>query len=156
VVLENESRETFQTLLDQHLDRLRPVDGVEVGMIEEMVASHWRLRRAWAMETRMLDNEIAAQPDSKLDHDDPTGAELDRIGKAFTAPVVSASIALMNRYENRLHLMYQRALHNIVLLRIADPPNPVTQNEPNPISGHSGEILELLPAPPTSADTPNS
>jgi hypothetical protein len=44
---------------------------VELGMIEEMVAYHWRLRRAWVMETRMLDNEIAAQTDSKLDDDDP-------------------------------------------------------------------------------------
>src|SRR5580658_11342320 len=65
VVLENESGETFETLLTQHLDRLRPVDGVEFGLIEEMVASHWRMRRAWAMETRMLDNEIALQPAPK-------------------------------------------------------------------------------------------
>jgi hypothetical protein len=43
VVLENESREAFDTLMGQHLDRLKPFDGVELGMVEEMVAAHWRL-----------------------------------------------------------------------------------------------------------------
>jgi hypothetical protein len=61
-------------------------------------------------------------------------------------PAALASISLMHRYETRLHLIYQRALHNLLLLRAADPQNSYTPNEPNPISGHSSEIL-LLPAP---------
>ena len=34
----------------------------------------------------------------------------------------------MHRYETRLHMLYQRALHNLLLLRATVP------NEPNPIS----------------------
>jgi len=55
----------------------------------------------------------------------------------------SPTLGLMHRYETRLHLMYQRALHNLVLLRAASPsppaPNPGVPNEPSPISGHSPE-----------------
>src|SRR5438034_5599645 len=61
IVMEKESKETFESLLAQHLDRLQPSDGVEFGMIEEMVASHWRMRRTWAMETRMLEDAADAQ-----------------------------------------------------------------------------------------------
>ena len=40
----------------------------------------------------------------------------------------------MHRYETRLHLMYQRALHNLLLLRTA-----VIPNEPSPISEQLGD-----------------
>jgi hypothetical protein len=143
VVLDNESRPAFNTLLRQHEDRLQPVDGMELGMVEEMVSSHWRMRRAWAMETRMLENEIVPEP-----HAEPEAAadaELDRMAAAFKSLAASASLALMHRYETRLHLIYQRALRNFLLLRAAVPTNPPVQNEPNPISGHSREIV-LLPS----------
>jgi hypothetical protein len=142
VVLENESRETFDILMSQHLDRLQPVDGVELGFVEEMVASHWRLRRAWALETSLIESQIALQPGPQSG-DDPAVAEIDRMANAFKGLAESRCISLMHRYETRLHVMYQRALHNLLLLRAAGPPNPEVQNEPNPISGHSGEILQL-------------
>jgi hypothetical protein len=41
---------------------LQPADGVEFGFVEEMVASFWRLRRAWALETHMIEKQVAAQP----------------------------------------------------------------------------------------------
>jgi hypothetical protein len=49
---------------------------------------------------------------------------------AFSGLADGPALALIHRYEARLHLMYQRALHNLLLLRIAAVPN-----EPNPISG---------------------
>jgi hypothetical protein len=151
VVLENESRETFDTLMGQHVDRLRPVDGVEFGLIEEMVAAHWRMRRSWAIETRMLQNEIALQTNPQPTPD-PGDAEINRMVGAFNHLAETRSMALMHRYETRLHVMYQRALHNLLLLRAADRQNPEVRNEPNPIFGHSAEILALSPVPPTSVD----
>jgi hypothetical protein len=149
VVLENESRESFETLLGQHLDRFQPADGVEFGMIEEMVSSYWRMRRAWALETRMFENQIAAQPDAPSTAD-PASAELDRMATAFSNLAESPSLALMHRYETRLHLMHQRALHNFLLLRNLDPPN-----EPNPISEHPGALITLpAPSPSLSDDPP--
>ena len=53
----------------------------------------------------------------------------------------------MHRYETRLHMIYQRAFHNLLLLRAAIP------NDPSPISEHpllpAGDVspspLEVLP-----------
>src|SRR3954451_10465378 len=58
VVLEGEGRENFQILLDQHVERLQPADGVEYALVEEMASSYWRLHRNWAIETRLLDNQV--------------------------------------------------------------------------------------------------
>lgn len=74
VVMRDESPAGFEAVLAEHLDRLQPADGVEFAMVEEMVASHWRLRRAWALETRLLENEAATQT---------SGDPLDRITNAF-------------------------------------------------------------------------
>jgi hypothetical protein len=108
-------------------------------MVEHMAASDWRLRRAWAIETRLLDKQIAAQS---------SGATLDRMADAFSGLADGPAIALIHRYEARLHLMYQRSLHNLLILRIASAqaaglPNYALPNEPSPISGH------LLPPAPT-------
>jgi hypothetical protein len=130
VVIEKESLESFEALLTQHLDRLQPADGVEFGMVEEMVSSYWRMRRAWAIETRMFEDAANAQSES-----DPVGS----IAAAFTTLAASPALALMHRYETRLHLVYQRSLHNLLLLRALAGPN-----EPNPISEHPDT---LIPSP---------
>ncbi len=108
IVLEDESSEGFRALFDQHLERLQPADGVELGMIEEMAASYWRLRRAWAIETCLMDQAIAQEGSAE---------PLDRITGAFRSLTGSGSLALLHRYETRLHSMYQRALRNLLLLR---------------------------------------
>jgi hypothetical protein len=128
LMLQDESRAAFDALLAQHLDRLQPADGVEYGFIEEMVAAYWRMRRAWALETRMLENRVAAQP---------SGDEIDRMATAFTDLANQPALGLMHRYETRLHCIYQRALQNFLLLRAAAPAIP---NEPNPISEHPAEL----------------
>src|ERR1039457_3869509 len=74
VVLKNESNECFDDLLTQHIQRFTPADGVEFAMIEEMVAANWRMRRAWAIENRLMDKAICNQP---------PGDELSRLADAF-------------------------------------------------------------------------
>ncbi len=136
IVMERESLESFEALLSQHLNSLQPVDGVEFGMVEEMVAAYWRMRRAWAIETRMLEDAANTQDES-----DPVGS----IAAAFASLSASPALALMHRYETRLHLVYQRSLHNLLLLRALAVPN-----EPSPISGHLDAAAPgpAQPAPP--------
>ena len=134
VVLQCESREVFQTVLIEHLERFGPVDAVEFGMIEEMVAACWRLRRLWAIENAVLDEGLASEP---------VGDDFARIAAAFRKLAAAPDLALIHRYETRLHMMYQRALHNILVMRSARIPN-----EPSPISGH------LEPAPEAAAPVP--
>jgi len=145
VVLDNEAREGFDALFELHLDRLQPADGVEFGFIEEMVSSYWRMRRAWAIETRLLQKRLDDQPGAD---------ELSRLAGAFENLAASQSIGLIHRYDTRLNCMYQRALKNLLLLRKAGMPN-----EPNPISGHSeggpGEVPTGSPQPPAPPEMPN-
>jgi hypothetical protein len=65
-----------------------------------------------------------------------------RIAGSFRQLAASPELALLHRYETRLHMMYQRALHNILLLRTLAIPN-----EPSPIS----EQLETVEQPPKAA-----
>ena len=125
LVMENESIECFDELVTQHQERFAPADGVEFAMIEEMVAANWRMRRAWALETRIFENHAKAQP---------PGDEIDRMAAIFTDPATNPGLGLMHRYETRLHCIYQRALHNFLLLRLAIP------NEPIPISEHPAPL----------------
>jgi hypothetical protein len=129
VLLPGESPESFQELLAAYLQRFGPVDLVEAGMIEEMTAAYWRLRRTWAIENRLFAREMASQ--SAED-------DLDRITGSFRELASSNGLPLLHRYETRVHLMFQRALHNLLLLRTAGIPN-----EPSPIS----EQLDLEPVP---------
>jgi hypothetical protein len=101
-------------------------------MIEEMCASYWRQRRAWAIETASLDNQIALQPAVN---------NADRMATAFDTLAAAPSLPLLHRYETRLHLMYQRALRTLIMLRTVKLPN-----EPSPISEHP-------PAAPQPADS---
>ena len=57
-------------LFDMYAERFGPLDDVETGLIEEMVASYWRLRRAFAMEARLLEVSADERADRLvvLDH----------------------------------------------------------------------------------------
>jgi len=55
VVLKNESKPGFAETMAEHLERFQPADAVEYGIVEEMVAAHWQLRRSWSIETKTLD-----------------------------------------------------------------------------------------------------
>jgi len=128
IVVEGESRENFLTLLQQHVHHLRPANQVEFGTIEEMCTAYWRLRRAWPLETSLFDKQMARQPDRGM---------MDRMIVAFDAMATSHSLALLQRYETRDHLMYQRSLGALITLRTIAPPNEEFPNEPSPISEHS-------------------
>jgi hypothetical protein len=129
VVLETESNECFDDLVTQHIQRFAPADGVEFAMIEEMVAANWRMRRAWAIENRLMDKAICNQP---------PGNELDRLANAFSQLAASPELNLLHRYEARLHRIYQRALNNLVMLR-----EPELPKEPNPISEQCAPVAQV-------------
>lgn len=129
VVLENESSECFDELVTQHQERFAPADGVEFAMIEEMVAANWRMRRAWAIENRLMEKAIRNQP---------PGDEAARIAAAFSDLAASPELNLLHRYEARLHRIYQRALDNLLILGEPDLPK-----EPSPISEQCAPVAQV-------------
>jgi hypothetical protein len=89
VVMAGESGQGFDALLQQHLARFTPGDGVDQGYVEEMVAAAWRMRRAWAMETRLFDDAVAEQP---------PGDERGRMAAALGRLALRPEFALLPRY----------------------------------------------------------
>jgi hypothetical protein len=143
VVLENESGPCFDDLLTQHIERFAPADGVEFAMIEEMAAANWRMRRAWAIENRLMEKATRKQP---------PGDELSRMAAAFSELAASPELSLLHRYEARLHRIYQRALDNLLLLREPELPNeagPISEQCAPVAQTPEGDLREevALPAP---------
>src|SRR5579871_209396 len=125
VVVGQESRETFQDLLSDHLDRFGPLDGVEFAMLEEMAAAYWRMRRIWAIEQDWMQKEI----DSRVSPD-----EIGRISDSFANLAETNKFRVLQRYENRMHRIYQRSLKTLLLLRAKnDQTNPVPFPDTCPI-----------------------
>jgi hypothetical protein len=114
VVLSSEATGNFDCLIDQHVRRFGPADGVELGMIEEMAAAFWRLRRAWAIETSLMDQGVEAAQSRDA---------VARIAAAFSNLAASPQLGLLHRYEARLHRMYQRAMNTFLLLHKTKLPN---------------------------------
>jgi hypothetical protein len=89
-----------------------------------MASAYWRIRRLWAIERRLFEDSLARQ-DEKTD-------DLGRLAAAFSSLAATPDLALIHRYETRLHRIYQRGLHNLLLLRLNQPPAalPEPQNKP--------------------------
>src|SRR5689334_5276875 len=118
VVLRGEAEDNFQELLTQHVERLQPADGVEYALVEEMASAYWRLHRNWAIEKRMIDNQVREEQRGR--------DNLDLFVAAFRSLSHGTAFPLLHRYETRLHNMYQRALRSFLQLRAAKLPG-----EPN-------------------------
>ncbi|MEO8373036.1 MAG: hypothetical protein ABI806_27875 [Candidatus Solibacter sp.] len=137
-VLSNESSTAFFTLLGHHYNCLVPTNDLECAMIEEMVSAYWRMRRGWAIENSLLESATADQPD---------GPELLRISQANGELSSNQQVIALRREETRLHRVYQRALHNLFLVRKLES-NAGAHN--SPVSNIPTEIPD-----PTEPTEPN-
>ncbi|MEO8595976.1 MAG: hypothetical protein ABI759_21825 [Candidatus Solibacter sp.] len=109
-VLSNESIDSFRELFHNHVASFAPCNDVELGMVEEMSSAYWRIRRGWAIENYLLDRATAEQPE---------GEELPRLANAYAKLLQEEHLPHLRREETRLHMMFQRSLYNLVLLRTA-------------------------------------
>jgi hypothetical protein len=137
VVLGNENLEGFEDITAAYCRRFQPADDVELGMVEEMVAAYWRLRRALAIEMGMMEAGMASRP--------AASSALDRITGAFSGLSDTPKLNTIHRYQTRLHQMHSRILRDYVLLRKMIPPVPIA---PEP----SSDVDAPLTATPPSGD----
>jgi hypothetical protein len=107
-VLQDESQDAFADLFNQYVNSFNPEIPIEMDMIEELASAYWRMRRLWAIETKLMNDQLSIQPS-----DDP----VTRIAGGFSALSDTNKFAVLNRYESRLHRIYQRALKNLLILR---------------------------------------
>src|SRR5437764_13824765 len=54
VMLNSESHEEFQALLDSYIDQFQPATDVERDLVQTMAITPWRLNRPVGIETNML------------------------------------------------------------------------------------------------------
>ena len=151
VVLQNESEEKFQELLQSFCDHYQPATSVERELVKEIAVARWRLRRIWAMETAMFDLEMDCQRQDVEEQfsriDEPT-----RLALAFTElSDNSRALSNLHRYEARLRRLSERATADLMRIqaerkgdtrrrdmsrltgRIAKAAEKV-QNEPKPLA----------------------
>jgi hypothetical protein len=126
----DESRDLFNSLVDQFQAKFAPLDDVEQNHIEEMAAAIWKMRRLWAVETDLWSKAAARRPET-----DPIG----RISGAFSDLARQPELHLLLRYEGRFHRMYQNALENLLVCSAItsecqtnlDSDNPLGINAPD-------------------------
>jgi len=119
-VLSNESQTRFNAHRDGYIARFSPADTVELDLVDQLVASSWRLRRALAMETAACEREMVRRA--------PECEGFTEDIRLFTAIQSltdnSRFSAHLSRYEARIHRMYYRALDALQGLK------KTLQNEP--------------------------
>ena len=140
VVLNNESEELFTALLSKHIIKFDPADDVEQCAVDEMVASVWRMRRLWAIEKSLFQKAT----EKRTGND-----ELERLSSAFSDLAATPELQLLDRYEARLHRMYQRSLYNFLILREFDLPD--SQFDPAGSADTTNYQTNLFPDMPLAA-----
>jgi hypothetical protein len=134
VVLEGEDRDCFNQVLEYHIEKFQPKDDVEQDLIDEMVAAGWRMRRLWWIETELFNKATKAATDPTIS---------TRVATAFTRLAQTNQLELLDRYESRLHKMYQRAFKTLLEIRKSEEFSPAP-NEPEP----TGSLETASPAEP--------
>lgn len=147
-VLDHESQDDFQILLDAHVDRFQPADDVELELVHAMAITRWRIRRVAELETELLENKVA------LCQRDIEG-EFDTIGDAGRAAYAfekladdGKAMALLIRYETSLARLYERTSKRLEELQNRplrnEPTEPITP-DPKPTSPPRSEAPESQP-----------
>jgi hypothetical protein len=138
VVLEAESRQEYQALLDSFLDRFRPADAVEQELVETMAAARWRLRRLAFIESTILDNHIKKWTRyANMEFTNPSSD--DRLAFSFKTLAEGPTLNVLVRYEAGLNRTFDRALKQLTQLQSGPRPSPVVplgsfRNSPDPPS----------------------
>jgi hypothetical protein len=113
VVLEGESQERFNALLNSLNAEFQPTTPTERIFVGKMAAAQWCLMRLWAIESAAIAHEMRTQADSVLTEDVPTRAMLAMRALADT----SRNSELNSRYEQRFDRQHYRALEGLRRLR---------------------------------------
>jgi hypothetical protein len=132
IVLTNESHARFDELHLIYVETFQPTNGVEMDLIDQMVASQWRLRRIWIMQTAALDLKMDQQ-EAEIKKKFQQIDQATRVTVAFTALAKDEkSLDLLLRYETTYNRLYQRAMNTLMRLRHDNQDNQIDENRPEP------------------------
>ena len=144
IVLTNESHTKFDELHQTYIETFQPANGVEMDLIDQMVASQWRLRRIWIMQTAALDLKMDQQ-EAEISKKFHQIDQATRLTVAFTTLANDEkSLDLLLRYETTYTRLYQRAMNTLTRLR---RDNQIDENGPK---STTSEELRNDPPPPVA------
>src|ERR1700724_2531081 len=152
VVLPNESQEEYQAELHDYLQHFAPANKPETDLVLQLASAQWRLARYTAVETSLFDIQMEKSR-KYIDKEWKNIDESRRVALAFqTLSGAHSPLALLNRYQARLHHEYQRILksllHNRASRRAAEAK---LQNEPEQ---ENQVVLAPLPSPDQLPELP--
>ena len=147
-------------VLDQHIRKFNPADDVEHDAVDEMAAAHWRIRRLWSIQTNLMNHCMESQSLQESN----SSVYMDPIAAAFSELAAGKQLDRLERYETRLHRMYERSFLRLKMLQTMDPapepdspqasdppespqPNPQPKPEPAP-------EIPPIPNEPTAPSAP--
>ena len=146
VLLQNESEEAWQQMVDDCIEEFNPVTRFEQRIVQEIAYIKWRALRAIAIETSLLDTEMDTASEQlqtkfkKLD-------ESARQGHAFRSlNDGGTSFSAAGRYETRLDRAYHRSVKGLEELR-ANRKRNFAKRTPQGL-----EVPKVMKTPEQSAD----
>jgi hypothetical protein len=101
-LLENESREEFDALLQEHLSALQPRNFAERACVDRMVFARWRQHRILALETTMWNQAIRQAPE---------------LLAAYDLLCETPGFNVLPPYEGACHQIYHHALNELLASR---------------------------------------
>ena len=142
VVLPNESEEEYQAELNGYLQHFAPANKPEADLVLQLASAQWRLARYTAVETSLFDIQMEKSR-KYIDKEWKNIDESRRVALAFQALSGAHSpLALLNRYQARMHHEYQRILKALLQLQAARRANEAKlQNEPKPLAQAAPALL---------------
>jgi hypothetical protein len=114
ITVRGENTEAFDATVEAYCRRFQPADDIEFGLVEEMVANYWRIRRSLAIEMSMTNEAIDSIPQS--------ASPLDRLTKAFSNLAGTPKLTTLYRYQSRLQSAQSRLIRDFIGLRKNLPP----------------------------------
>ena len=133
VVLPGESQTEYQAELEDYLHHFAPATKPEADLVRQLASAQWRLVRYTRIEASLLDVEMGKQR-ARMGKKWNQIGESSQLALAFEALAGAHSpLALLNRYQARLHHEYQRLLKSLLQMQAARRASEAKlQNEPEP------------------------
>ena len=155
VVLFNEPAGEYQSQLADYLDHFRPQTKPEADLVHQLAAAHWRVARYAGVESGLLEQRMQDQED-RLGEDLDGMPQHHRLALAFNAlSGANSSLALLNRYQARLHHEYQRILKALIQMQSARARQAKLPNEPKRDSELPADSQAFPPAAATPVPLPH-
>ena len=147
LVLANECPDKFNQLLQSYIEKFQPQDGVEMNLVDEMVAARWRQQRVWMVQTAATDLQMDKQVEEFASSPYPV-TEPTRIAMAFHAMAnQEKALDLLMRYETSYSRMHDRAMKALFRLRaeqnLRNDPKPVHPSPHGPSETMSAQKVEV-------------